>query len=153
MQEINSFLTAFATLNAGYGVSNDYDFSAIGVCDLNEIKSVTQRHLKLEKHDSIHIFQLENWEEQLFVENALLPLCPNSENFWFGIVPKNIMLNGLSPKQYFIHLLRRFFNHDEFMAFRLQVETENYYACCWEEYLFYNRSNTTLYYLSYQVHD
>lgn len=94
MQEINSFLTAFATLNAGYGVSNDYDFSAIGVCDLNEIKSVTQRHLKLEKHDSIHIFQLENWEEQLFVENALLPLCPNSENFWFGIVPKNIMLNG-----------------------------------------------------------
>ena len=117
MQEINSFLTAFATLNAGYGVSNDYDFSAIGVCDLNEIKSVTQRHLKLE---NMILFIYFNWKigrNSYLLKNALLPLCPNSENFWFGIVPKNIMLNGLSPKQYFIHLLRRFFNHDEFMVF------------------------------------
>ncbi len=108
MQEINSFLTAFATLNAGYGVSNDYDFSAIGVCDLNEIKSVTQRHLKLEKHDSIHIFNWKIGRNSYLLKMHFSRCVLTVKISGLELCLKNIMLNGLSPKQYFYPFITSF---------------------------------------------
>ena len=153
MQEINDFLKAFANSNSGYGVSNYYSYSKIETCTRNEIKSVMKRYLKLKENDSVDIVLLEHWEDQLFLENPLFPQCPDSEECWLGITPANINLNGLSAKQYLINLLNRFFSFDKFKVFLLQVNTDDYYACSYEEYLFYNDLDSTLYYLSFQVHD
>lgn len=60
LQEINEFLSTFADLNSGYGVSNDYSFSEIGVCALHEIGGAVKRHLKLKENDIVNIVLLEH---------------------------------------------------------------------------------------------
>lgn len=153
MKEINDFLEAFANSNSGYEVSNYYSFSTIETCAPSEIKSAIKRHLKLKENDTVDITELKHWEDQLFLENPLFPQCPDSEECWFGITPENINLNGLSAKQNLINLVNCFFKFDKYKVFLLLVNTASYYACLYEEYLFYNYNDSTLYFLSFQVHD
>lgn len=153
LQEINEFLSTFADLNSGYGVSNDYSFSEIGVCALHEIGGAVKRHLKLKENDIVNIVLLEHWEEQIFTENPLFPQDSDGEKRWFQIVPAHIALNGLSAKAYLVHWLNVFFGSDRLKVFRLQVNTEDYYACAYEEYVLYNENKSALYDLSFQVHD
>ena len=162
LNDINTVLNLFSKVNEvkSYGVSYVYKFSKICPCDPNNIESSAKYHLGKVSYCSdisIKLKPIHNWEDRLFTENELFkhhnPKSISSEDYWLGIVPNEIRLNKLTPKEFIVKILKDYFSPNNMEVFSMSVHSSGYYACSWEEYLFYNKKTAELYWLSFQVHD
>ena len=148
---INDFLAVAATANSGH-TSNTYTFTKIGACPLQNIQAVMNRHLQCGVKDQVILTHLEPWYVKLFTFNPLFPGNHETDTVWFCTPPVEYTGN-MSPKAHLIHLLSDFFGSTQPIVYHMLVTTEAYYACSYEDYLFYDPSSSTLYHLGFRVDD
>ncbi|MGG2016117.1 hypothetical protein [Bacillus sp. S10(2024)] len=97
-------------------------------------------------NDTIELIQMKEWKKDFLV-------CQYSdgETSWFGTIPHGYDLNGLTLKEYIIGQLLNKFEQEIEEVYWVKLETEGYYACCYEEYMFKTTRGISC--LSMQVHD
>lgn len=149
---INDFLATAAVANSERYTSNTYTFTKIGTCPLQNIQTVMARHLQCGVKDQVILTHLEPWDVKLFTFNPRFPDNHETDTVWFHASP-NEWTGNMSPKAHLLHLLSDFFGNTSPIVYHMLVTTEAYYACSYEDYLFYDPSSSTLYHLGFRIDD
>ncbi|MGG0238067.1 hypothetical protein [Bacillus rhizoplanae] len=146
MEMINKILSDFAKVNAGQQVSNYYELILLSENKQEGIYELAKKATHATNNDTIELIQLKEWEKDF-----LICQYPDGEAAWFGTIPHGYDLNGLTSKEYIIEQLLNEFEQEIEEVYWVKLDTENYYACCYEEYMF--KTNRGIYFFSMQVHD
>ncbi|MCU4759264.1 hypothetical protein OCA26_24505 [Bacillus cereus] len=146
MKIINKVLSNFAKANAELHVSNYYELTLLSENKQESIYKLAKMATHATNNDTIELIQLKEWEKDF-----LICQYPDGETAWFGTIPNGYDLHGLTAKEYIIEQLLNEFEQELEEVYWVKLKTEDYYACCYEEYIF--KTNRGIYFFSMQVHD
>lgn len=145
MQKINDILAVFAKANSKYDSASFYRFSNLSENPNEDIEAAFRNNPNVKPHDLVNITLLQNWREELFTK------YPDNERSWLHAEIDGYPSKGKAGKDYIIDLILETLGSLPTHVYYVEVDSNGYYACSDEEYIF--RTNEGLYLYSMQKHD